>query len=191
MPTITCTPGGATDNSYITLANATIYFANTLREVTWEAYSQSQQERALIQATAEIENLGGAKPVDSPSRPLFAGTPYDVSTPQALHFPRSGDRTSGGTLIVPPGITSAVCEQAYWLLERNANAPLVDRQQLQAEGVRQIGMDGLSETYVNTGVPLGIAPQAWLRVRSFVQQAMRTRVGPSGARQPQFRAVPD
>lgn len=191
MPTITCTPGGATDNSYITLANATSYFTNTLREATWLGYSQGDRERALIQATAEIENLGGTKPVDSPSRPLFAGTPYDVSTPQALHFPRTGDRTSGGTLTVPPGVAAAVCEQAWWLLERNANAPLVDRQQLQAEGVRQIGMDGLSETYVNTGIPLGIAPQAWFRIRSFVQQSLRTRVGPSGARAPQFRTVPD
>jgi len=191
MPTITCTPGGETDNSYITLAGADTYFADSLRERTWLNWSQDERERALIQATGEIENLGGAKAVDSPARPLFPGSPDDLAMPQALHFPRAGDRDSTNALVIPPSVLSAVCEQAFWLLERAMNAPLVDRAQLQVEGVRQISMDGLSEAYTHSGIPLGIAPTAWVRIRPYVQQAYRTRVGPGGARQPDFRTVPD
>jgi hypothetical protein len=84
MPTIIATPKDGNANSYLTLALANAFFNDTLRESVWEGFDDADKQRALIQATREIESL------------RLAGEPYDTSTPQALHFPRKGEeyRTS-------------------------------------------------------------------------------------------------
>ena len=121
---ITCTPGGASDNSYITLTQATAYFTNGLREATWKAYAERTREQALIQATQDIEALGGPRAgVNTARRVLFPGGPYesDIDS-QALHFPRGGDvDDDGSTKVVPQLIRDAVCEQAVWLLQQQAS----------------------------------------------------------------------
>lgn len=169
---IVCTPGGTGDNCYVTMAQATAHYANSLREDTWGAYSTDDRERALIQATTEIEDQGGQKrDVTSPARPRFSGTPYDTDTaPQALHFPRGEDIGSdGSTLYVPDGIKAAVCEQALWLLQTRDAPDLLDRGGLQGQGVTAISIDGHTESYGVRSVPDGIAPRAWTHLKPFVQ----------------------
>lgn len=177
MPTVTCTPGGASDNSYISEANANTYFADTLQELVWADYSDDQKQRALIQATTTLERLGGTKgDPDSPRRPKFSGSPYDTTTPQALHFPRTTDEDDDPNVVIPQDLADAVCEQAYWLLDRDTNPPLLDRRELQREGVRSVSVDGLSETWGVTSIPVGIAPKAWDRFGPFIRRALKTRV---------------
>jgi len=185
MGAITCTPGGSDDNCYVTEAQADGYFAEGLRTGVWEGWSGSDRQGALIQATAQIESTGGARASEhSPARVLFHGSPYatheyDAETQkyvpaQALHFPRKQDVDPNGEPVIPQSIREAVCEQAYWLMERRDNPGLVDRERLQAEGVRRVSADGLSEEYGGRWRPDGIAPEAWRRVRPYLRSAFRT-----------------
>lgn len=188
MPTYTeiivCTPGSATDNAYTDLADSTKFFANTLRAATWEAFSQVQRERALIQATQEIEDQGGERTsVVSPRRTRFPGAPYySTSTTgaqvQSLHFPRSCDaRTISGvvTLFVPQDIVAAVCEQAFWLLAKDAAPGLIDHEALKAAGISSISTDGTSISYGGkSSIPAGIAPLAWAKLKGYIRTAWGT-----------------
>lgn len=171
MPTVNCTPGGASDNSYISEADADAYFADTFREQPWAQFGSSRRQVALIQATGEIERQGGAMlSAQSPARGLFRGTPY--RTTQALHFPTTSDLDADSAIVVPADIRSAVCEQAYWLAHKDASGgELVDRASLQAQGVRSFSVDGLSEQFGPSDVPLGIAPEAWQYLRRCMKPA--------------------
>jgi hypothetical protein len=176
MSLITCTPGGTTDNCYITLSDANLYFGSTLRNAPWVQHPDGDRERALVQATQRIEQLGGTPPdPDSPERPLFDGSPYAPDV-QVLHFPRTQDKNDAGSLIIPHSLRDAVCEQALWLLEGFANADLVDRQRLRDQGVKSISMDGFAETYGATSTPAGMCPAAWILVRPYLRRARSTVV---------------
>ena len=172
MPTVTSTPGGASDNSYVTEAEVAAYFEGDLRNDEWQAFDVEERQRALIQATRDIENLGGAKPTNSTNRPRFYGAP-GTST-QALFFPRSGDVDADGDAIVPEGVQEAVCEQAYWSLDRQEDPPLFDARELVQEGFATIGTSGISASFAPTGIPDGIAPKAWSKMMGFTMSAGRT-----------------
>lgn len=170
---ITCTPGGATDNCYVTTAQATAYHADTLRAATWAAWSTTDQEQALIQSTQEIEQLGGPKSSQTARRPLFLGAPYTDT--QALHFPRGWDCTSAGVYFVPEQVQEAVCEQAYWLLSQRDNPDLVDLRGLVRDGATGATIDGASFQLRRSGIPDGIAPKAWRLIRPLIRHAFRSR----------------
>ncbi len=174
MP-VTCTPGGAADNSYISLSDANGYFADTLREDTWLGFPAAQRERALVQATSQIERLGGSKHTTTAERYRFFGSPE--TTTQALHFPRAGDVDADGSSCIPAGVQEAVCEQALWLLQQQANPQLVDHLELQSQGVQSATIDGLGFSYRGlSGVPVGIALLAWRAIKPFINRTIRTRV---------------
>ena len=169
---IVCTPGGATDNCYVTALQADAHFADTLRVQSWEGLAVTLREQALIQATQELENLGGARlTVRSSARSRFAGFPYNCDLDvQALHFPRITDMDDDGvTKLIPADVKAAVCEQAAWLLAKLSAPDLVDRDALQAAGVTNLTVDGLSESYGARTVPAGICPAAWERLRPFLR----------------------
>lgn len=168
--TLTCTPGGGSDNSYISLADADAYFANGLRAEVWEAWTSDQRTRALVEATQQIERLGGSRvSTDSANRSRFRGEPYEsLLSDQCLHFPRTTDLDEGGSIIVPQGVKDAVCEQAYFLLKKQDEPDLLDRADLQRQGVKSVSVDGLSESYGATEVPDGIAGEAWEHIRQYV-----------------------
>ena len=73
----------------------------------------------------------------------------------------------------PAAIEDAIAEQALWLLEQRANPELVNRRGLQAQGVRSIAMDGLSETYAGTGPEGAWGPGAWHLISGYVMQVGR------------------
>jgi hypothetical protein len=181
MPTVTCTPGGTADNSYVTEAQAAAYFAADMREQAWVDFGTDRQQRALLQATRELEALGGARVHEAyPQRVKFWGTPY--LTTQALHFPRTEDATTDPVThalvkVIPEPVRQAVCEQAYWLAERQTNGggvgDLIDFKGLQAEGVVSFSMDGISATMISASGSSGIAPVAWVRFSPFVRKGAR------------------
>jgi hypothetical protein len=183
---IVCTPGGASDNCYVTTDQADDYWENMLDGATWAAWATDDKERALIQATRKIESLGGRRGPVSSQRWAFPGTP--VSIGQALHWPAvdpavySGlpfvslpEGVSDPTTEIPQGVREAVCEQAFWLLSRRDDPPLVDRSELRGDGVRSFSIDGLSEQ-LKGGPPPGVAPEAWSLMKPFVRTASGTRV---------------
>jgi hypothetical protein len=74
---------------------------------------------------------------------------------------------------LPEAVEHGTCEQALWLLQQRANPELLDRRGLQQQGVRGIGMDGLSETLVGTGPESAWSPRAWEMVQGYVQRVGR------------------
>lgn len=173
---LTCTPGGAEDNSYVTAAQADAYFADTLHAATWTGWSAADRAAALVQATAEIERQGGAKYPTTALRLRFVGSP--ATTTQALHFPRGSDVNADSEYEVPQAVRDAVCEQAHWLLARRDDPDLVNHERLRADGVKNISVDGLSLAYAQgKRRPEGIAPVVWELIQQYIRRGMPTRVG--------------
>lgn len=67
---IDATIAGENANSYVTLAFADAYFADTLEARKWFAFSLDDRGRALVSATRKID-----------MEPRFCGVPYDTVTP--------------------------------------------------------------------------------------------------------------
>ena len=110
-------------NSYIDVAGANEYFAGRLHAESWGETSDADKEKALRQATKEIDRqlLKGRKATDT----------------QALAFPRHPDTE------VPEAVKEACCEIALALLERGNS----QRHKLQQEGVQSFTLGNMSETY--------------------------------------------
>lgn len=174
---IVCTPGGGSDNCYVTLAFADAHFADTLRADTWEKYLPADREKALIQATQDIERQGGARAAGGSRRAKFLGVPiYNLTSQQSLHFPRVTDVDDGGSFAIPRAVQEAVCEQAWFLLWQRDNPDLIDRGDLQRQGVRSVSVAGVSETYGPASVPEGIATEAWDLIRPYIRHNFNLRV---------------
>jgi len=179
---IVCTPGGATDNSYSSLLAADAWFANTFRGEDWFADNgANDRERALIQATQQIEACGGPRNTQNADRPMFSGFPAQAT--QALYYPRGQDVNALGGWAIPPGILQACYEQAIHLLKLRKAAPLVDRDALQRDGVTSMSIDGMSEQYAprHDGRPMGICPEAWAALRPFRRVGYPTTTAGSNA----------
>jgi len=148
---IDATIGGETSNSYVTLEEAAAYFGERLRANAWGAASESDKEKALLQACRHIERsrpLVNRRPYGYPSAPVesVAYDPLAPSSPaQALSFPRKKDKDSDGDYAIPQPVRHAQCEEALALLSRGAEQER--RAALQAAGVTSFSVDGLSETY--------------------------------------------
>ncbi len=80
-------------NTYISLADAEIYFTNRFGSSAWTALSNTDKEKLLLSATRLLDKYA-----------TFEGEKADPD--QLLEFPRYGE------LIVPTDIISAQCEIA-------------------------------------------------------------------------------
>ena len=109
--------------SYCTIEYADEYFAGRLHAESWGETSDADKEKALQQATKEIDRqlLKGLKATDT----------------QELAFPRYPDTE------VPETVKEACCEIALALLERGNS----QRRKLQQEGVQSFSLGNMSETY--------------------------------------------
>jgi len=177
MPTVTCTPGGATDNCYVTEAQSDAYFADGPREAQWSGWGATRRARNLIEATRDIERLGGTQSTSTANRGRFRGAP--ATTTQALFFPRSGDTDAAGLYVIPADIQAAVCEQAFWRMANEDAPPLTDHGANREAGVQARAVDGLSTSYtptVGADWEPGIAPRARRLMRPYRLLAMPTRV---------------
>jgi hypothetical protein len=125
---IEATPGGATANSYVTLAEAEAYFATRLGAEPWTMADAATRESALRMATRALERLRwpGAR----------------QSTAQALSWPRTGVAgVADGVL--PQAVRDAQCEEALaWL-----TPALTRRRYLQAAGVTTAQVADAREQY--------------------------------------------
>lgn len=137
------TPGADDANSYVTLEDADEYFEASLDNALWLSYTPMERETGLIVATRDIEAIA------------FSGDKHDPVTPQALHFPR---RLDG--LVIIPEVATATCEQALWRLGKWRSPDMIDRRELQAQGVMSVSLDGVSESYDGGGGYNGLCPRA-------------------------------
>jgi hypothetical protein len=163
-PIIDATIAGPSANAYVTLAFADAYFADTLEGREWLGCGREDRARALISATRKM---------DEEFR--YFGRPYDTTTPQALKFPRDGDYDAEGALRIPDGIEYAACELALHLLRAEKIPDLVDRERLQEQGVRRLGIDGLTEEY-RPGVWDNFPRRVRKLLRPFIDMGGRTVV---------------
>jgi hypothetical protein len=110
--------------SYCTIEYADEYFSGRLHAERWGETSDADKEKALRQATKEIDRqqLRGRK----------------VNSGQALAFPRYPDTE------VPEAVKEACCEEALALLESGNS----QRRKLQQEGVQSFTAGNISETYM-------------------------------------------
>ena len=120
--------------SYCTIEYADEYFAGRLHAESWGETSDADKEKALRQATKEIDRqlLKGRKATDA----------------QELAFPRYPDNE------VPEAVKEACCEEALAILE-NGNS---QRRKLQQEGVQSFSLGNMSETYA-AGAGKGLLSQ--------------------------------
>lgn len=106
-PTVDATAKGANSNSYVTRAEAQTYFDGRLNVANWTAASDANKDRALIMATARLD------------QEAYEGTP--TTTTQALKWPRSGTFDSDGIHwdqdVVPAPVKEATYETALELLD--------------------------------------------------------------------------
>jgi hypothetical protein len=105
--TLDDTVGGASSNTYVSIADADTYFEERLHSSVWTAASIDTKKAALVWATRildrSVEWVGTIK-----------------TTTQALRWPRSGvytsDYVSISSTIVPEFVKYAVCELAKQLI---------------------------------------------------------------------------
>ena len=116
------------NSKYITVVDASAYFATRLRSEYWEEATPSDKDKALITATRMIDKLA------------FRGD--KTSTTQELEFPRDGDTT------VPEKIQWACAELAIILLQ--GIDPERDARDLTRTGE---GFLGVRTTYDRTATP--------------------------------------
>jgi hypothetical protein len=120
--------------SYCTIEYADEYFAGRLHAESWSETSDADKEKALRQATKEIDRqlLKGRKATDT----------------QELAFPRYPDTE------VPEAVKEACCEIALALLERGNS----QRRKLQQEGVQSFTLGNMSEIFA-AGAGKGLLSQ--------------------------------
>lgn len=111
--TIDATAGGASANSYATLAEAETYFEERLHTTVWDAATGDAKKAALVWARKLIDD-----------RIQWAGTIAD--TAQALRWPRSGVVNPDGVSIesteIPQFLKDAQAELAALLIASDRTA---------------------------------------------------------------------
>ena len=110
MPTLVTTAGSATANSFASLTDFETYCDARLNASAWSDASESDQSRALIEATRDLN--------------LLAYIGYPVTTTQALQWPRVNAIDPDqvwmvyfGTSTIPQRTINATCELALQYLK--------------------------------------------------------------------------
>lgn len=123
------TPAGTGATSYVTVADATAWYADRLSPPGWDwaTVPLLQKQQALMEATQDLESL------------RYKG--YPATHSQRLSFPRVPQRLTEPFPQIPAEVVAATCLQARHRLLNLASGGRSRAQQLQAQGVRafQVG----------------------------------------------------
>lgn len=147
-------------NSYISRVDANTYFADSLRDASWNALSDSTKDQALVTATRMLD------------RQNWTGT--KTSPTQALQWPRTGvtdvDGNSVDSSIVPQSILDACCELALSL----ALNPAVETNTSSGSNIKRVSAaKGTDIEYFR--------PTTGGRFPTIVQELIRALLGGSGS----------
>lgn len=142
------TVGGASTNSYATVAEADSYLEAHSDFSDWTVLAEAVKIKHLVQAARMID------------QELFHGA--KVSSTQSMRFPRTTQMNVDSYTVltaIPPAVKNAQCEQAIYLMKHGHSR----RMELRADGVKQIslgGRAGASESFVQGDLPLTLCPGA-------------------------------
>lgn len=107
----------ATANTYVSQADATLYFEKSLYAAAWTAATSGNKDIALAMATRLIDDY-------------FRFDGRAISSTQALKFPRYDIYNSSGYLIqaatLPQALKDATAEMAQWLISSDRTAEADD-----------------------------------------------------------------
>ncbi len=162
MPiTIVATPGDASANSYLTVAQADQDAELLLRNGDWRNQDDDDKARALIEATRMIDRVP------------MAG--YPAYANQRLQFPRAQQSEARDT--IPEDIKQACLVQAIELL-RTGTAEGT-RAAMQAEGVVSFATGSHSETFGprRLGADSGLSHRALAYLNGWIARSGRL-IGP-------------
>jgi len=109
--------GTATNNSYVTLAEADTYFESRLNTTIWDGSDDATKNISLVQATRRI------------GYEEYYGDREFPDVPQALDFPRINLGTFDGInldSIIPNQVKEATYELAIYMLTVDMSQPSVD-----------------------------------------------------------------
>lgn len=156
MPvTLVATVGGATSNSYAEVSEADAYFDGRQNVSAWTRASEDQKKRALILATARIDQEEFVGTLVSPLTGTSAGTT------QALRWPRQGATNEEGwdylTTVIPEPVKKATYELALEIL--GGGVSLTDT-----------GLEGFEDVKLG---PLSVTPRHSRRAGSLPEQVSR------------------
>jgi hypothetical protein len=84
------TVGGSASNTYISRADANTYFEGKYHKAAWESASDADKDIVLVEATRVLDAMY-----------IWRGHPTDLTTPQALDWPRTGVLDSDGVNLIP------------------------------------------------------------------------------------------
>lgn len=103
------TISGTTANSYITISAADDYFAGRYGSDLWAALDEATKEAVIVSATKRIdqESYSGIKTL----------RPQSLQWPRQYMFDRDGYAIV--STVLPSQLQGAVCELAYYYLERD------------------------------------------------------------------------
>ena len=113
--------GGATADSYVTVAEADTYMSQKRRYANiWTAMNTGQKEDSLRQAALEIDYLAVYK------GNKYFDVPEGNKDYQAREFPRNyqegGSSNNSGDKYIPIRVKEAQIEQALWIETRGPNS---------------------------------------------------------------------
>lgn len=108
--TIVATAGSATANSYVTLAQADSYMESRLNASSWDDATEDNQNRALVEATRELDVLmyGGRKATDTQALQWPRDNAVDPDSPNAWLFENTE---------IPQRLKDAQCELAFQFIK--------------------------------------------------------------------------
>jgi len=140
--TLTVTPGGASDDSLVTLAVFQAYCAARGHDLA--DYTDTQQEQSIRRGTVWVEGLGARTRGKIGNR--WPG--QRTTSTQRREWPRSGAVRVDGTAIpgatIPADVADAVCEAAFYDL---TNAGLLHQTVTPAEIVTSEAVGPLKVSY--------------------------------------------
>jgi hypothetical protein len=107
---ITATAGSASANSYVTLAEADTYMESRLNSSTWDDATTDNQNRALVEATRELDVLlfTGRKAEDAQALQWPRDNAIDPDSPNAFFF---------ATTEIPQRVKDAQMELAFQFIK--------------------------------------------------------------------------
>jgi hypothetical protein len=174
MPTIIATAGGATSNSYETLAEASTYFDERLPLPTPWIASGDTSIRALIMATRVLDAMAQPYKTFMPGegayfiqRKKWTGAP--ATTTQRLAWPRTGMYDSNGNLIASDVIPQALKDAESELAGQLIIADTTLDNDITVQGITSIKAGSVSlsfkemiEQHVLPSAVLNLMPPSWL-----------------------------
>jgi len=164
MPTVDATVKGTGANSYVTLAEASSFHAESVYGSAWAAYSSTQQGLAVITATRMLDDY-----VD------WSG--YKATDEQALRWPRYGVDDRDGYYFeddqIPTFLVNATSEFAKYILDNigtdiTASPDTKGFKSLQADVLR-IEVDKAdrdSDSVLPQGIVVMVEPYGTVRTKS-------------------------